>query len=121
VRFRLPAKGLALALLAVGSLPGCSTLASRGAFAGCQAADTVTTLEAMKGGARELNPVVAAIFATLGPAGFVAAKLGITVLVLHEYSAVSSGVVAVASGVTCAAAANNAIVMRRRAKEARAP
>jgi hypothetical protein len=104
----------------LGSLAGCSTLASRGAFAGCQAADTATTLYAVKRGGRELNPVVAAIFAAAGPAGFVAAKLGVTLLVLHEYSALSTGVVAVASGVTCAAAVNNVAVARRLAREAEA-
>ena len=92
---------------------GCQTLGSRGGFATCQAADAGTTLYAKERGARELNPVVDAILAAGGPAAFIAAKLGVTLLVVHEYPALSRDFVAVVSGITCAAAVNNVNVARR--------
>ena len=64
----------------------------------------------MDQGARELNPVVAAILGAVGPAGFIAAKLGVTLLVLHYHAELSSALLATVNGVTCAAAANNAVV-----------
>jgi hypothetical protein len=98
-------------------LAGCHTLGTRGAFAGCQAADTGTTLYAKEHGARELNPLVDAIMTAGGPAAFIAVKLGVTLLVVHEYAVLSGDLVAVASGITCAAAANNVNVARRLAAE----
>ena len=102
-------------------LAGCQTLGSKGAFAACQAADTGTTLYVKERGARELNPVVDAILTAAGPAGFVAAKLGATLLVVHEYAELSRDFVAVASAITCAAAANNVNVGRRLAAAEKAP
>lgn len=61
--------------------------------------------------------MVDAILTAAGPVGFVAAKAGITLLVVHEYAALSRDFVAVASGITCAAAANNVNVARRLAAE----
>jgi len=95
------------------ALPGCSTLASRGAVVGCQAADTATTLHALSLGGRERNPVVRALLDTFGPEGFIAAKIGVTLLVLHSYPALSMDLLATIDGITCAAAANNAVVARR--------
>jgi hypothetical protein len=106
------------ALALVSLLAGCSTLASRGAWVGCQAADTATTAYALEHGGRELNPVVGAIIAAFGTAGFIVAKAGVTLAVLGEYSRISSDVVATASGITCAVAAHNAMVSRRLAREA---
>ena len=91
-------------------LAGC---ASRGAWVGCQAADTATTLYTIERGGRELNPLVDAIFTAAGPAGFIAAKAGVTLFVLHEFAEIPSGLMAVASGITCAAAVNNVLVARR--------
>ena len=71
----------------------------------------------MEHGGRELNPFVAAIFTAAGPAGFIAAKTGVTLLVLHDYAEISSGILAAASAITCGVAAHNAIVIRRLAKE----
>ncbi len=67
----------------------------------------------MKQGARELNPIVAGIFAAFGPAGFIAIKAGVTLLVLHYHSVISTGVLAAADVVTCGAAAHNVAVTRR--------
>ena len=106
-----------MALAASCILSGCQALGSKGAFAGCQVADTATTLYAKERGARELNPIVDTILATAGPAGFIAAKLGVTLLVVHEYAELSRDFVAVASGLTCAAALNNVHVGRRLAAE----
>ena len=80
-------------------------------------ADGGTTLYAMEHGGRELNPLVAAIFTAAGPAGFIAAKAGVTLLVLHDYAEISSGILAAASGITCGVAAHNAVVIRRLEKE----
>ena len=100
---------------------GCTTLGSRGGFAACQAGDAGTTLYAKGRGARELNPVVDAILTVGGPAAFIAAKLGVTLLVAHEYAELSRDFVAVASGITCAAAANNVMVARRLPPKPAAP
>ncbi len=64
--------------------------------------------------------MVDAILTATGPAGFIAAKAGVTLLVVHEYAALSRDLVALASGVTCAAAANNVNVGRRLAAEKKA-
>jgi hypothetical protein len=63
---------------------------------------------------------VDAILAAGGPAAFIAAKLGVTLLVVHEYAVLSRDFVAIASGITCAAAANNVNVARRLAAEEKA-
>ena len=98
-------------------LLGCSTLASKGAVVGCQAADTGTTLYALDAGARELNPVVGAMLNALGPAGFVLAKAGVTLFLLDVHSTAPMGLMAVANGITCGAAANNTTVIRRLSRE----
>jgi hypothetical protein len=107
--------------VASGLAAGCTTLGSRGGFAACQAGDAGTTLYAKGRGARELNPVVDAILTVGGPAAFIAAKLGVTLLVAHEYAELSRDFVAVASGITCAAAANNVMVARRLPPKPAAP
>lgn len=76
---------------------------------GCQAADTATTLHAVSLGAREGNPFVAWLL-TFGPRGFIAAKIGVTLLVLHYYPDLPSELVILANGATCAIAAHNARV-----------
>ena len=107
--------------MASGLAAGCTTFGSRGGFAACQAGDAGTTLYAKERGARELNPVVDAILTAGGPAAFIAAKLGVTLLVAHEYAELSRDFVAVASGITCAAAANNVMVGRRLPTKSAAP
>lgn len=82
-------------------------LSSREAVVGCQAADTVTTLHGLSLGAREANPIVAWIMEKSGTPGFIAVKAGVTLLVLYHYPAISADLLAVANGVTCAAAAHN--------------
>ena len=112
MRLRLPEKSCAIAALAL-ALSGCSTLASRGAVVGCQAADTATTLHALSLGARERNPVVRFLLEKFGEEGFVAAKIGVSLLILHSYPALSMDFLATIDGITCAAAANNAVVARK--------
>jgi Domain of unknown function (DUF5658) len=102
-----------LALASLCLLTGCATLASKPVFVGCQTADTATTLEGMKQGARELNPIIAGIFTAFGPAGFVALKAGVTLVVLHYHAMVSSGVLAAADVITCGAAVHNARVLAK--------
>ena len=91
-------------------LSGCTALASKPAVVGCQAADTVTTLQGMERGAREVNPIVAGIFSLGGAAEFIAAKTGVTLLVLHYHAEISTGVLAAAHVITCGAAIHNARV-----------
>lgn len=91
-------------------LGGCGVLASEEALVGCQAADTVTTLHALDLGARERNPVVEFLLERFGAGGFIAAKIGVTLLVLHYYPALPSGIVYLANGVTCGVALHNALV-----------
>ncbi|HYR34662.1 MAG TPA: DUF5658 family protein [Burkholderiales bacterium] len=79
----------------------------------CQTADTVTTVQGMERGARELNPIVNAIFSAAGVAGFIAAKAGVTLLVLHYHAEISTGVLATANVITCGAAVHNASIMSK--------
>jgi hypothetical protein len=67
-------------------------------------------VQGLKQGARERNPIVRAIVEAAGPAGFIAAKAGVTLLVLHYHAMISTGLLATANVVTCGAAVNNAVV-----------
>ena len=96
--------------LLVLALDGCAVLETRGAVVGCQAADAATTLHAIELGAREANPVVAWLLEKFGPGGFVAAKAAVTALFLHAYPEVSSGLVVLLNGATCAVAGRNAAI-----------
>ena len=89
-------------------LGGCAVLSSKEAIVFCQAADATTTLHAVDLGAREMNPVVNWLLTNYGSAAFIAAKLAVTLLVVKAYPELSSDLVAVLNGVTCAVAANNA-------------
>jgi hypothetical protein len=88
-------------------LSGCALLASKEAVIGCQTADTVTTLHGLSLGAKEANPIVAWILEKSGTPGFIAVKAGVTLLVLYHYPVISADLLALANGVTCAAAAHN--------------
>ena len=92
-------------------LSGCAVLSSEAAVVGCQVADTVTTLRALELDAREANPVVEWLLKQFGPGGFMAAKAGATALFLSVYPDVSSGLVMLINGVTCAVAAHNARIV----------
>ena len=80
---------------------------------GCQAADTVTTVQGLERGAREVNPIVAALIAAGGITAFVATKVGITLVILHYHSEISTGVLATANVLTCGVAAHNATVLKK--------
>lgn len=80
---------------------------------GCQAADTVTTVEGLDRGGKELNPIVAGIIAAGGTAAFVAVKTGVTLMILHYHSEISTGVLATADVITCGVAAHNAMVLNK--------
>jgi hypothetical protein len=98
-------------ILASACLPsGCAVLESEAAVVYCQAADAVTTLHARDLGGREANPFVERLFGEFGAGGFIAAKIGVTLLVLHYYPDLSSDLVILVNGVTCAVAAHNALV-----------
>ena len=94
-------------------MTGCATLASEPLVVGCQAADTVTTVQGLERGAREVNPIVAAIIAAGGITAFVATKVGVTLMVLHYHSEISTGVLAAANVVTCGVAVHNAQVLTK--------
>jgi hypothetical protein len=89
-------------------LGGCAVLSSKEAIVFCQAADTTTTLHAVDLGAREMNPFVNWLLTNYGSTAFIAAKIAVTLLVVKAYPDLSSDLVAVLNGVTCAVAANNA-------------
>jgi hypothetical protein len=80
---------------------------------GCQAADTITTVQGLDRGAKEVNPLVAAILAAGGITAFVATKVGVTLMILHYHAEISTGVLATANVVTCGVAAHNAKVLNR--------
>ncbi len=79
----------------------------------CQAADTHTTVEGLGRGAREVNPIVAGIIAAGGIAAFIATKIGVTLVILHYHSEISTGVLATANVLTCGVAAHNAYVLHK--------
>jgi hypothetical protein len=97
-------------LLCVWLLNGCAVMASKEAVVFCQTADTVTTLHATALGAREVNPFVRWILETTGPAGFITAKIAVTLLVVQVHPEMSADLVRLLNGVTCAVAAHNAHV-----------
>ena len=70
----------------------------------------MTTVQGLERGARELNPIVAAIIAAGGITAFVAVKAGVTLAILHYHSQITTGVLATANVVTCGVAAHNAHV-----------
>jgi len=73
----------------------------------------MTTVQGLERGARELNPIVAAIIAAGGIAAFVAVKAGVTLVILHYHAEISTGVLATANVVTCGVAAHNARVLNK--------
>ena len=79
----------------------------------CQTADTVTTVKGLERGARELNPIVLAILSAGGVAALVAAKAGVTLLVLQHHAEISPGLLATANVITCGAAVHNASVLNK--------
>ena len=110
---------LSIAALAC-SLSGCAVFASKEAVVFCQAADTITTLHATSLGAREVNPFVRWLLETTGPGGFIAAKIGVTLLVIQVYPEMSADLVRLVNGVTCTVAAHNAYVAGQLEKAAQA-
>ena len=101
-------------------LSGCAVMASKEAAVGCQAADTLTTLHATSLGGHELNPIVRWLLQNTGPAGFVAAKLAVTLLFVQVHPEMSADLVRLVNGVTCTVAAHNALVAGRLEKKAQA-
>jgi len=100
----------ALVLACACLVGGCAVLSSQEAIVFCQAADATTTLHAVNLGAREMNPVVDWMLTNYGATAFIAAKIAVSVLLLKVYPEVSSDLIAVLNGLTCAVAANNARV-----------
>jgi len=73
----------------------------------------MTTMRGLERGARELNPIIAALIAAGGITAFVAVKAGVTLTILHYHSEISTGVLAAANVVTCGVAAHNAHVLTK--------
>ncbi len=73
----------------------------------------MTTVQGLKRGAREVNPIVAGIVAAGGIAAFVATKVGVTLLILHYHAQISTGILATANVLTCGAATHNAMVLKK--------
>lgn len=91
---------LALTLILV----GCAQLSSKEASVSCQALDTLTTIAAVEAGARELNPIVAALIGSTGYLGFIAAKMLLAWL-LVQYEGQDE--VATVNIITCSAGVLN--------------
>ena len=70
-------------------------------------------MQGLERGARELNPIVAAIIAACGITAFVAVKAGVTLVILHYHAEITTGVLATANVVTCGVAAHNAQVLNK--------
>ena len=101
-----------LAMLLPILLPGCSILASKEVTIGCQAADTFTTVYGVTHGAVEANPLMARIINSLGVAGFVVFKIGITYLLVSNREKIPEAARAGINVVTCGAATHNLTVIR---------
>src|SRR5207253_880772 len=100
-RMRGTAYGTIVLHISPESVSGCTTLASKPMVVACQAADAATTIEGLDRGAREVNPIVAAIIGAGGIAAFIAIKAGVTLMILHYHAEISTGVLAAADVVTC--------------------
>lgn len=94
-------------LLAV-FLSGCAQFSSKEATVGCQAADTVTTIIALKSGASEANPLLAPLIASVGYGGLIVVKALVTWLLL-EVREEAPEVVGGVNAATCAVAARNVL------------
>lgn len=98
------------AILVVVMLSGCASFAKPEAVIGCQAADTVTTIAALHGGATEANPIVAGIIKSSGYFGLIVFKVAVTLLLLH-YADDHPEAVGAGTAITCGAAVNNLLLL----------
>lgn len=80
-------------------------------FAACQAADTVTTIVAMKGGAVEGNPLMAGVIKHAGYLGLIGVKIALVYAVFRWREHIAPEAIAVTSVATCGIAVHN--LMRR--------
>lgn len=101
-------KNLLAALLLIATLTGCAAFSKPEAVAGCQVADAVTTIIALKAGAVEANPLVAGVISSAGYGGLIVLKLLVTLLLLSVADDAPEAVGAV-SIATCAVAAHNVL------------
>ena len=97
-------------LILCSALSGCAVLSSKEATIGCQVADVATTALAIHGGAVEANPIMASILSAGGWPAFIVVKILVTWFLLEVREEAPDGV-AIANGVTCAAAVNNALLL----------
>lgn len=89
------------------ALNGCAFLGSKEVVAACQAADTITTVVGIEVyGAVEVNPIMAVVYNTFGPIGFIASKILVTYVLLHFAPSYPTAT-AIVNVVTCGAAVNN--------------
>ena len=93
-------------------LPGCSTLASKEATIGCQAADTLTTVYGVTHGASEANPLMAGVIKSVGLGGFVALKVALTYFLVMRHDQIPGPALAAVNVITCGAAVNNLSVIK---------
>lgn len=98
------------AIMIVVMLSGCASFAKPEAVIGCQAADTVTTIAALHGGASEANPIVAGIIKSAGYFGLIVFKIAITLLLLN-YADEHPEAVGFGTAITCGAAVNNLLLL----------
>lgn len=91
-------------------VPGCASFAKPETVAGCQAADTVTTIAALGAGATEANPIVANIIGSAGYGGLIIVKALVTLLLLN-YADEAPEAVGGVTVATCAIAAHNLLFL----------
>ena len=99
-------------LLAAIFLCGCSTIASKEAIIGCQAADTLTTVHGVTHPAPQANPLMAGIINSFGIAGFVAFKAALTYFLVTRHDDIPVTALATVNVITCGAAVNNLLVIK---------
>lgn len=97
-----------LILSIVLSLTGCSILSSKEVTVGCQVADVATTTVALKAGAIESNPILAAV----GLPGTIVLKGLLIYFLIKHYEEINKTALAAVNGVTCGTAVNNLLILR---------
>lgn len=101
---------LIAAIMLVSMLSGCATFAKPEIITGCQVADTVTTIAALKAGASEANPIVAGVIKHAGYFGLIALKVAVTMVLIH-YATEQPEATGAVTAATCAAAVNNVLLL----------
>lgn len=99
-------------VLVVIALSGCSVLESRGLFAACRAADTVTTIQVIRAGGVEQNPILRQVVMGHHWFLFVAIQAGITWFVWDRWHDIPKTLQPAVNVIACTPVPNNIAVLR---------